>query len=236
MGQGLALQIGMTPGMRLVAAIDLDLPRAERAARLHGQPWKRASSEAEVGRALDGGETLVVEDARAVLARGRDAVDVLIESTNTVGAAARMVQAASRRGVDTVLMNAEVDSLLGPLLRRIATDSGAIVTSDAGDQHGVLMRMIDEIRLWGFTIVMAGNIKGFLDRYATPVSIAEEARKRNLNPVQCTSYTDGTKLNVEMALVANRTRTPSPARRGMLGPTAVVRQRGVPAVPPGVAA
>lgn len=219
MGQGLALQIGMTPGMRLVAAIDLDLPRAERAARLHGQPWTRASSEAEVGRALDGGETLVVEDASAVLAWGRDAVDVLIESTNTVGAAARMVEAAARQNVDAVLMNAEVDCLLGPLLRRIATDSGAIVTSDAGDQHGVLMRMIDEIRVWGFTIVMAGNIKGFLDRYATPVSIAEEARKRNLNPVQCTSYTDGTKLNIEMALVANATGL-LPACRGMLGPTA----------------
>lgn len=219
MGQGLALQIGMTPGMRLVAAIDVDLRRAERAAGLHGERWTRASSEAEVRRALEGEETLVIEEASPVLARGRDWVDVLIESTNTVGAAARTVQAASRLKIDAVLMNAEVDCLLGPLLRRTATDSGAIVTSDAGDQHGVLMRMIDEIRLWGFAIVMAGNIKGFLDRYATPASIAEEARKRKLNPVQCASYTDGTKLNIEMAIVANATGL-VPARRGMLGPTA----------------
>jgi predicted homoserine dehydrogenase-like protein len=124
-----------------------------------------------------------------------------------------------RMGIDAVLMNAEVDCLLGPLLHRTAHDAGAVVTSDAGDQHGVLMRMIDEVRLWGFEIVMAGNIKGFLDRAATRRSIAEEARKRHLNPIMCVAYTDGTKLNVEMALVANATGL-VPAQRGMLGPEA----------------
>jgi predicted homoserine dehydrogenase-like protein len=79
--------------------------------------------------------------------------------------------------------------------------------------------MIDEARLWGFEIVMAGNIKGFLDRAATSRSIAHEARKRNLNPVMCVAYTDGTKLNIEMALVANATGL-VPAERGMLGPKA----------------
>jgi predicted homoserine dehydrogenase-like protein len=219
MGQGLALQIGRTPGMRLVAAIDIDLPRAERAARLHGGPWARAASEVAVGRALEDGKTIVTDDALAVLSRGRESVDVLIEATNTVGAAARTVEAALQMKIDAVLMNAEVDCLLGPLLHRSALDSGAILTSDAGDQHGVLMRMIDEVRLWGFELVMAGNIKGFLDRYATPASVAEEARKRKLNPVMCAAYTDGTKLNVEMSLVANATGL-VPARRGMLGPAA----------------
>jgi predicted homoserine dehydrogenase-like protein len=116
-------------------------------------------------------------------------------------------------------MNAEVDCLLGPLLHVRAEQAGAVVTSDAGDQHGVLLRMIDEVKLWGLQVVMAGNIKGFLDRYATPDSIIEEARKRNLNPVMCAAYTDGTKLNIEMALVANATGL-VPACCGMLGPRA----------------
>lgn len=219
MGQGLALQCGMTPGIRMVAAIDLDLPRAERAAELHGQPWTRASSEAGVRAALRAGRTVVTDDFSAVLAEGRASVDVLIESTTSVAAAAAAIDAALRLKIDAVLMNAEVDCLLGPSLHRTAAESGAIVTSDAGDQHGVLMRMIDEVRLWGFEIVMAGNIKGFLDRYATATSIAEEARKRRLNPVMCVAYTDGTKLNIEMALVANATGL-VPARRGMLGPSA----------------
>jgi predicted homoserine dehydrogenase-like protein len=190
MGQGVAPQIGKTPGMHLVAAIDLDLPRAERAAALHGSKWLRADGPDDVARGLRSGQTVVTANAFAVMTHGREAVDVLVESTNTVAFAARLVEQTLRAGVDAVLMNAEVDCLLGPLLHQ-AAEAGAVVTSDAGDQHGVLLRMIDEIRLWGFEIVMAGNIKGFLDRYATPTSIVEEARKRNLNPVMCAAYTTG---------------------------------------------
>ena len=219
MGQGIALQLGITPGFRLVAAIDLDLERAEDAARLHGRPWTRAQSESDLRTALAAGKTVVGDDASAVLALGPEFIDVLVESTSTVGVAGRAAEAALRAGIDVVLMNAEVDCLLGPRLHRIAREVGAVITSDAGDQHGVLMRMIDEVRVWGFEVVIAGNIKGFLDRCATPASIAEEARKRNLSPIMCTAYTDGTKLNIEMALVANATGL-LPARRGMLGPRA----------------
>lgn len=217
MGQGLALQCGLTPGVRMVAAVDIDLPRAERAAELHGGAWTRTSSATETRAALDAGQTAVTADPSPLVAAGREAVDVLVEASSSVAAAARTVDAALRTGIDVVLMNAEVDCLLGPLLHATARESGSIVTSDAGDQHGVLMRMIDEVRLWGFEIVMAGNIKGFLDRSATSRSVAEEARKRRLNPVMCAAYTDGTKLNMEMALVANATGL-IPARRGMTGP------------------
>lgn len=129
--------------------------------------------------------------------------DVLVEATNTIGFAAEVCLAAIERDLHLVLMNAEVDLALGPLLHRRAAARDLVVTSDAGDQHGVLARMIDEIRLWGFRIVMAGNIKGFLDRYATADGLLEEAAKRRLNPIQCCAYTDGTKLGVEMALIAN---------------------------------
>ncbi|MDR7563241.1 MAG: homoserine dehydrogenase [Armatimonadota bacterium] len=219
MGQGIAWQLGHTPGFRLVAAVDIDLARARRAAELHGRPWTEPRTLSELRRALMKGQTVVAEDIRPVLDEGRNAVDVLVESTNTVAFAARVVEQALRNGIDVVLMNAEVDCLLGWWLHHLANASGAVVTSDAGDQHGVLVRMMDEIRVWGFEIVMAGNIKGFLDRYATPESIAEEARKRNLSPVMCAAYTDGTKLNIEMALVANATGL-VPAKPGMLGPRA----------------
>lgn len=219
MGLGIALQLGKTPGVRMVAAIDVDLTQAKRAAELHGRDWLVAGTTQEIAPALCAGRTVVTDDAFAVLADGRETVDVLIESTNTVAFAARVVMQALGSGVDVVLMNAEVDCLLGPLLHKLAGDAGAVISSDAGDQHGVLLRMIDEIRLWGLDIAMAGNIKGFLDRYATPTSIAGEARKRNLNPVMCAAYSDGTKLNIEMALVANATGL-VPARCGMLGPRA----------------
>jgi len=217
MGQGIALQIGKTPGMRLIAAVGRDLNRASRAAELHGRPWTLARTEAAMRTALRSGDTIVTDDASSLLDWGRDVVDVLVESTGTVGYAAQVVEHALRRQIHVVLLNAEVQSVLGLHLENVAQQAGAVLTADAGDQHGVLLRMIDEMRLWGMDIVMAGNIKGFLDRYATPESIAGEAAKRGLNPVMCAAFTDGTKVNIEMALVANATGL-VPARRGMLGP------------------
>lgn len=89
------------------------------------------------------------------------------------------------------------------MLSRIARGRGVISTSCGGDQYGVLKNLLDEIDGFGFDLVMAGNIKGFLDRYANPKSIVPEADKRNLDYRMCTSYTDGSKLNIEMAIVAN---------------------------------
>lgn len=217
MGVGIAWQIGHTPGMELVSITDIDLDAARRAADAYGAPWSMVeASDPSPGP----GTVLVTREPFFVLERGRDlGIDVMVEATNTIGFAARACEAAITNGQHVVLMNAEIDLVLGPWLHDLAAKNGVVITSDAGDQHGVLMRMIDEIRLWAFDIVMAGNIKGFLNRYATAESLLYEAEIRNLNPVQCCAYTDGTKLCVEMALVSNATGL-VPWVPGMEGPRA----------------
>jgi predicted homoserine dehydrogenase-like protein len=100
-------------------------------------------------------------------------------------------------------MNSEVDLVAGPYLLQLARRHDAVYTSCDGDQHGVIKHIVDDIRLWGFDLVMAGNIKGFLDRYANPATIVPEADKRHLGYKMATAYTDGTKLGIEMALLAN---------------------------------
>jgi len=102
-----------------------------------------------------------------------------------------------------VLVNAEADLAFGPLFMAVAEANGGICTSADGDQHGVIKRLVDDLTLWGFELVLAGNIKGFLNREADPDNIRPEADKRNLDYRMCTAYTDGTKLGVEMALLAN---------------------------------
>ena len=203
MGVGIAWQIGHTPGMTLASVTDIDMAAARRAAEAYGAPYVVVAE----GDELPGPDTVVVTKSPFFLfERAADVgIDVMVEATNTIGFAAQACQAAIAAGAHVVLMNAEVDLALGPLLHHLGQQKGVVVTSDAGDQHGVLMRMIDEIRTWAFDITMAGNIKGFLNRYATAESLAHEAQIRNLNPVQCCAYTDGTKLCVEMALVSNAT-------------------------------
>jgi predicted homoserine dehydrogenase-like protein len=217
MGRGLVRQISLTPGIECVALADLNVRQAIERLRAIGQSCREASSLLDAGRALQEGELPVFADGLQVCELPE--IDVIIEATSAVLDGGRYAIAALEHQKHLVLMNSEVDLIFGPALLRAAANQGVICTSCDGDQHGVIKRLLDEIRLWGFEPVLAGNIKGFLDRSANPTTIVPEADKRNLDYRMCTSYTDGTKLSIEMALVANayglRTAVP-----GMLGPRA----------------
>ncbi len=201
MGLAIAYQISITPGMRLSFVADSDITRAQQAAAVYGKPVH------------------VTNDGIAALNDTQIECDVLVEATNSIVGAYDYCSAAIQRHAHCVLMNAEVDLALGFLLRAAAHKNGVVVTSDAGDQHGVLSRLIEEIEMWGFGIVQAGNMKGFLDRYRTLAGSIEIARSLRLSPVQCLAYTDGSKLNIEMAIIANQYGL-LPDLPGMRGPRA----------------
>ncbi len=217
MGRGLVRQISLTPGIECVALADRNVQEAIGRLGAIGQRCIEVSSRVEAGRALRGGELPVFADGLQVCELPE--VDVVIEATSAILDGGRHALAALDHRKHLVLMNSEVDLIFGPALVRVAADRGVVCTSCDGDQHGVIKRLLDEITLWGFEPVLAGNIKGFLDRSANPTTIVPEADKRDLDYRMCTSYTDGTKLSIEMALVANayglRTAVP-----GMLGPRA----------------
>ena len=124
---------------------------------------------------------------------------------------------ATHNGKHVVMMNSEADLIFGPHLLALARQHGVVYTSADGDQHTVLKRLINDIEFWGFKTVLAGNMKGYLDRYSNPTRIVPEADKRFMDYRMCTSYTDGTKLCIEMALIANSIGAHTLAP-GMLGP------------------
>jgi predicted homoserine dehydrogenase-like protein len=214
MGKGLLYQSTITPGIKCVAICDIDIRKCTDALEGLKLPFLVVTDLEGLRVASDKRVVAVCEDGR-VIAEAED-VDVMIEATSSVGTAGWRALTALEHRKHVVLMNCEIDLIFGPFLSEIATRNGVVCTSCDGDQHGVLKHLIDDIRFWGFDLVMAGNIKGFLDRYANPTTIIPEANKRNLDYRMCTSYTDGTKLNIEMAIIANacglETRTP-----GMLG-------------------
>ncbi|WP_411827403.1 homoserine dehydrogenase [Luteolibacter sp. AS25] len=198
MGRGIAFQIHATPNMTLAWVADLDMNAACETASLAPDAFHST-------------------DLHQLLKE--HPINVLIEATNSIEPAADYCRAALENQAHIVLMNAEVDLAHGPELAALAAAKNLTITSDAGDQHGVLATMIQEADLMGFDIIQAGNIKGFLDTAATPHSIREEAAKRNLSPTQCCAYTDGTKLHIEMAVLANALGY-LPPEGGMTGPTA----------------
>jgi predicted homoserine dehydrogenase-like protein len=201
MGLGIAYQIGRTPGMRLSFVADRNEAAARKGAEIYGKP------------------TVVTTDGMAALRDEKIKCDVFVEATNSIIAAYDFCMAAIERKAHCVLMNAEVDLILGHLLQDAAKKQGVIVTSDGGDQHGVLARMMEEVEMWGFDIVQAGNMKGFLDRHRDMEGTVEIAKKLNLSTIQCLAYTDGSKLNIEMAVIANEYGL-TPFVPGMEGPKA----------------
>ncbi len=201
MGLAITFQLSITPGMRLTFVADRDISCAQKAAEVYGKPVH------------------VTTDCIAALEDEKIRCDVLVEATNSIVDAYDYCMAAIARKAHCVLMNAEVDLALGFLLRAAAEKNGVVVTSDAGDQHGVLSRLIEEIQMWGFGIVQAGNMKGFLDRHRTLSGSNEIAKSLRLSPTQCLAYTDGSKLNIEMAIIANEYGL-KPEVPGMHGPRA----------------
>ena len=217
MGKGLFYQCHITPGLECVAIADIRLERAVACAEWLKREYRVVRTLDDLHEAVRRGMVAVCEDGD-LLARC-EVVDALVEASNSIIPAGQFSLTALEHRRHLIMMNAEADLLFGPVLLQRAQDNGVTYTSCDGDQPGVIKRLVEDLQLWGFELVMAGNIKGFLDRYANPTTIIPEADKRNLDYKMATAYTDGTKLCIEMALVANgvglSTRTP-----GMRGPRA----------------
>jgi predicted homoserine dehydrogenase-like protein len=138
--------------------------------------------------------------------------------TGTVEFAARVTEKAIEYGKHVILMNAELDGTLGPVLKAHADKAGVVFSNADGDQPGVIMNLYRFVRGIGAKPVLCGNIKGLQDRYRTPATQAAFARKWGQKAQMVTSFADGTKISFEQAVVANATGM-RVARRGMLGPT-----------------
>ncbi|MGB7962188.1 MAG: hypothetical protein WCF12_04395 [Propionicimonas sp.] len=200
-GRGIVYQVDATPGMECVAVADIRPDRAATWAARLGLNYQVVDTSAELQDTLRRGVLAVCADG--LLIAGCEEIDVLVDASSSIGGGARFALAAIAAHKHVVMMNSESDLIFGPYLLQQAKESGVVYTSADGDQHTVLKRLMNDTELWGFKTVLAGNMKGFQDRYADPTKIIPEAAKRFMDARMCASYTDGTKLGVEMALTAN---------------------------------
>ena len=216
MGRGIALQIvRAVPGIELVAIASRDAERAGDAFAAAGrQDGRVVSTDAELADAMAAGRPAVTSDA-ALLARA-EGVEAVIEATGDVGAGARFALAAIGSGKHVVLVNAELDGTLGPLLKVRADRAGVVVSYTDGDEPGLILNLSRYARAVGLEPVLAGNLKGLLDPYRTPDTQREFAAAVGQKERMVTSFADGTKLSLEAAITANALGF-RVARRGMTG-------------------
>ena len=215
MGKALFWQSRLTPLFDCVAVYDVKINPFISFLRCQGVPHAIVNNEAEMNQALASGVLAICSDVRLITeCRSLDAV---VDATGNVQEAVNFCADVLNNKKNLIMINSEADLMFGPYFLKLARKNNVIYTSCDGDQPGVLKHLIDEIKLMGLQVVMAGNIKGFLNRYATEADMAGEAAKRNLNNKMCVCFTDGTKLNIEMALIANCEGLIS-KKKGMFGP------------------
>jgi len=217
MGYGIALQIiRFTRGMRLVAISNRTPSRAEAAYRDAGvEGVKHVEGIKQLEDNIARGGYSVTQDPTLLCRAGN--VDAVVEVTGEVDFGARVAMEAIENGKHVILMNSELDAALGPILKVHADRAGVIMTNSDGDQPGVIMNLYRFVKTIGFRPVLAGNIKGLQDPYRTPQTQKGYAEKYNLKPTMATAFADGTKISMEMAVVANATGL-KVGKRGMYGP------------------
>jgi predicted homoserine dehydrogenase-like protein len=216
-GRPIALQLGTpVPGIRLVAIANRTLEHGERAFRDAGiTEWRRVETAREAETAITHGLPVLTNDPSALTAC--DAIDVLVEVTGTIETAAGVVLDAFQHGKHVVLVNAELDSLLGPILKAKADQAGVVITHTDGEEPGVAMTLLRYLRSMGLRTVAAGNLKGMVDYYRTPETQQAFAKKYDQDVRKVTSFADATKLSMEATVLANATGF-QVGRRGMYGP------------------
>lgn len=216
MGRGIALQLlsGM-PGYRLVAVANRTLENAARAYRDAGvESPLVVESAAALQRAIEAGRYAITQDPRVVCEAG--AVEAVIEATGEIEYGCGVALAAIDNGKHVILMNAEVDASVGPILKARADAAGVVYTYTDGDEPGVAMNLYRFVASTGYRPVLMGQIKGFLDRYRNPETQRGFAEKHKQNAAMVASFADGSKLAIESAIMGNATGF-VPGKRGMFG-------------------
>ena len=205
MGQGMAAVIERNMvGMQVVAIANRTLENAERAFAAAGvEDYGTVADQAATDDRLSRGGRAVTSDP--LLLCRTPGIEAIIECTGEVEAGAHVATEAIANGKHVLLVNAELDATVGPILKVMADRAGVVVTNADGDEPSVAMNMFRFVKTIGYQPVLAGNVKGFLDHRRNPDTQKGFADAHGQRPFMVTSFADGTKLSLESTVLANAT-------------------------------
>ncbi len=205
MGQGLTNQIvNSVPGMRMSVVYNRRPERAFHVYEYSGcKDVVSAGTQSALDEAIRRGKPVVAEDA-FMICRSPE-VDVVVDVTGSVEFGAQVILEAFQFGKSVVLMNAEVDATLGPILQVHARKHGVILSACEGDEPGAQMNLFRWVKGLGLIPRVMGNVKGLQDPYRNPTTQKGWAEKWGQNAAMVTSFADGSKISFEQSIVANAT-------------------------------
>ncbi|HTW51653.1 MAG TPA: NAD(P)-dependent oxidoreductase [Stellaceae bacterium] len=204
MVQGLTNTIvNSVPGMRVVAISNRRPERAMAVFRYAGVEPSMAETAWQFETLAAAGTPIATEDPTLICRS--DHIDIVVDVTGSVEFGLHVALDAMKHGKDFIMMNAELDATLGPILQVYARRYGVIFSACDGDEPGLQMNLYRWVKGLGLTPRVIGNVKGLQDRYRNPTTQAGFAEKWGQNPTMVTSFADGSKISFEQTIVANAT-------------------------------
>lgn len=140
-----------------------------------------------------------------------DSSDLIVVSTGDVVYSTSIIDMAFTHNIPVLTMDADTQVVTGSWLSK-----RGIISESNGDQPGCLAALHKEVINMGFKPLVYGNIKGFLNINPSLEDMVYWAQKQGYSLNSVTSFTDGTKLQIEQCLVANYFGLEI-ARQGMIG-------------------
>jgi len=205
MGQGLTNQITHSvPGMRMAAVYNRHPERARHVYQYAGlNHVVTMDTQSGLDAAIRDGTPVIAEDPFTICRSPE--IDVVLEVTGSVEFGARILMDAFAHGKSVVLLNAEVDGTIGPILQVYARRNGVILSACDGDEPGVQMNLVRWVKGLGLIPRVIGNVKGLQDPYRNPTTQQGWAERWGQNAAMVTSFADGSKISFEQSIVANAT-------------------------------
>ncbi|MFC4735415.1 SAF domain-containing protein [Bacillus daqingensis] len=139
--------------------------------------------------------------------------DIIVECSGDVHHGTEVIEEAHRMGLPVVTMNAELQVTTGSHFAKTG-----YITEAEGDQPGSLAALRENVLAMGFRPLVYGNIKGFLNINPSKQDMLYWADKKGLRLSKVTSFTDGTKVQIEQVLTANGLQADI-LRQGLTGET-----------------
>ncbi len=152
-------QAASIPPLQVPVVVDLDVAAAKQAYIRAGiAPTDIAICESSTAAltALARQQAVILTDASLLWDLP---VDVVLESTGVPEAGARHALAAIDHGKHVVMVTKETDAAVGPMLAERARRAGVVYTPADGDQHGLLIALVEWARLLGLEVICGGKAR-----------------------------------------------------------------------------
>lgn len=139
--------------------------------------------------------------------------DLIVECSGDVIHGTDIIDKCISASLPVVTMNTELHVTTGSYFVK-----KGFITEAEGDQPGCLAKLNEDALEMGFKPLVYGNIKGFLNHNPSLKDMKYWSKKYGISLQMVTASTDGTKVEMEQALVANGLNA-GIAEGGLLGVT-----------------